>query len=140
MKQQTLSIIKPDAVERNLAGAIIALIEEAGLKIKAMRMIHLSQAQAEGFYKVHKDKPFFGSLTEFMSSGPIVIMVLEGDNAIERYRGLMGSTNPANAAEGTIRRRYALNVEKNSVHGSDAPATAAEEIAYFFSCLDQVER
>ena len=140
MKECTLSIIKPDAVARNLTGAIIAMIEEAGLSIKAMKMIRLNKAQAETFYGVHREKPFFPSLTEFMISGPIVVMVLEGDNVIERYRGLMGATNPANAAEGTIRKRFALDVEKNSVHGSDAPGTSAAEIAFFFNQLERVIR
>lgn len=138
MAELTLSIIKPDAVERDLAGAILKLIQESGLKIKAMKMVKLSKEEAEGFYAVHKERPFFGSLTEFMSSGPVVISVLEGDNAITRYRELMGATNPANADEGTIRKLYALDIEKNSVHGSDAPETAAVEIAYFFNQLEMV--
>ena len=140
MKECTLSIIKPDAVGRNLTGAIIAMIEEAGLSIKAMKMIRLNKNQAEAFYGVHKEKPFFASLTEFMTSGPIVVMILEGDNVIERYRGLMGATNPANSAEGTIRKRFALDVEKNSVHGSDAPETAAVETSFFFNHLERTGR
>ena len=138
MTQRTFSIIKPDAVERNLTGAILKMIQEAGLKVVAMKMIHMSKAQAEGFYAVHKERPFFDSLTDFMSSGPCVVSVLEGDEAITRYRELMGATNPDNADEGTIRKAYALDVEKNSVHGSDAPETAAVEIPYFFSALEVV--
>lgn len=136
MIERTLSIIKPDAVERNLVGAVLRMIEEAGLKIKATKMIHMSKAQAEGFYAVHKERPFFGSLTDFMSSGPVVVSVLEGENAIVEYRKLMGATNPENADEGTIRKLYAKDVEANSVHGSDAPETAAVEIAYFFNQLE----
>jgi nucleoside-diphosphate kinase len=136
--QRTLSIIKPDAVSRNLAGAILAMIQESGLTVVAMKMIHMSKAQAEGFYHVHKARPFFADLTAFMCSGPVVVSILEGDDAIARYRTLMGATNPANAEEGTIRKRYALDIEKNSVHGSDAPETAAFETAYFFSNLEIV--
>ena len=136
MTQRTFSIIKPDATSRNLQGAILKMIQDAGLKIAAMKMIHMTRQQAEGFYAVHKDKPFFGSLTEFMSSGPVVVSVLEGDNAISRYRDVMGATNPANALEGTIRKAFALDIEKNSVHGSDAPETAEVEIAYFFSQVE----
>ena len=136
--QRTLSIIKPDAVSRNLAGAILKMIQDAGLKVVAMKMIQLSKAEAEGFYAVHKERPFFGSLVEFMISGPVVVSILEGDDAIARYRKLMGATNPANAEEGTIRKTYALDIEKNSVHGSDAPETAAFETSYFFSALEMV--
>ncbi|BAT71095.1 nucleoside-diphosphate kinase [Thermosulfidibacter takaii ABI70S6] len=136
--ERTLAIIKPDAVERNIIGEIIAEIEKNSLKIVAMKMIHLSKKQAEGFYYVHKDKPFFDSLTNYMSSGPIVVMVLEGENAIERWRKLMGATNPENAEEGTIRKRFGLNVEKNSVHGSDSPESAKYEISYFFNALEIV--
>ncbi len=138
MAERTLSIIKPNAVEANNAGGILKMIQDAGLKVKAMKMIRLTKAQAEGFYAVHSDKPFFDSLCGFMASGPIVVSVLEGDNAIARYRELMGATNPANAAEGTIRKYYGQDVEKNSVHGSDAPQTATTEIAYFFSELEMV--
>ncbi len=138
MKQRTLSIIKPDAVERNLIGAIAQMIEGAGLKVVAMKMLHLSKKQAEGFYAVHKEKPFYGELTDYMTSGPVVVSVLEGDDAIKRYRDVMGATNPANAAEGTIRKTYALNLQANSVHGSDAPETAAYEISYFFNALEIV--
>lgn len=138
MAENTLSIIKPNAVEANNAGAILKMIQDAGLQVKAMKMIRLTKAQAQGFYAVHSDKPFFDSLCTFMASGPIVVSVLEGENAITRYRELMGATNPANAAEGTIRKAYGQDVEKNSVHGSDAPQTAATEIAYFFNSLEMV--
>ncbi len=136
MLQRTFSLIKPDAVQRNICGEIIRMIEGAGLRIVAMKMLRLSKAQAEGFYAVHRERPFFDSLTTYMSSGPVVCMVLEGDEAIARYRDLMGATNPANAAEGTIRKTFALNLEANSVHGSDAPETAAFEMAYFFNALE----
>ncbi len=136
--ERTLSIIKPDAVSRNLSGAILKMIQDAGLKVVAMKMIQLSKAEAEGFYAVHKERPFFGSLVDFMISGPVVVSILEGDDAIARYRKLMGATNPANADEGTIRKTYALDIEKNSVHGSDAPETAAFETSYFFSALEMV--
>ena len=138
MKQRTLSIIKPDAVERNLIGSVMQMIEGAGLKVVAMKMLHLSKKEAEGFYAVHKEKPFFGELTDYMVSGPIVVSVLEGDDAIKRYRDVMGATNPANAAEGTIRKTYAQSLQANSVHGSDAPETAAYEISYFFNALEIV--
>ncbi|MFP5258532.1 MAG: nucleoside-diphosphate kinase [Acidobacteriota bacterium] len=136
--ERTLSIIKPDAVSRNLSGAILKMIQDAGLKVVAMKMIQLSAAEAEGFYAVHKERPFFRSLVDFMISGPVVVSILEADDAIAKYRKLMGATNPANAEEGTIRKRYALDIEKNSVHGSDAPETAAFETAYFFSTLEMV--
>ena len=136
--ERTLSIIKPDAVERNLAGAILKMIQDSGLKVVAMKMIQLSTAEAEGFYAVHKERPFFRSLVDFMTSGPVVVSILEGDDAIAKYRKLMGATNPANAEEGTIRKCYALDIEKNSVHGSDAPETAAVETGYFFSALEMV--
>ena len=126
--EQTLSIIKPDAVSQGNAGKILALIEAQDLTVKAMKMIYLNKSQAEGFYAVHKDKPFFESLTDFMSSGPAVVILLEGDDAISRYRTLMGATNPADADPGTIRAEFASNVEQNAVHGSDAPETAAVEI------------
>lgn len=131
--ERTLSIIKPDAVEKNKIGEIVAMIEGAGLTIKAMRMMHLTRPVAEGFYAVHKERPFFGELVEFMTRGPVVVSVLEGENAIAKYRELMGATNPANADEGTIRKTFALSIGENSVHGSDAPETAAQEIAYWFS-------
>ena len=136
MMQRTLSIIKPDAVERNLMGSVMQMIEGAGLKVVAMKMLHLSKKEAEGFYAVHKEKPFFGELTDYMVSGPIVVSVLEGDDAIKRYRDVMGATNPANAEPGTIRKEFAKNIEENSSHGSDAPETAAFEIGYFFSGLE----
>jgi nucleoside-diphosphate kinase len=138
MLERTLSIIKPNAVEKNLSGAILKMIQDAGLKTLAMKMIKLTKEQAEGFYAVHKARPFFNDLTTFMASGPVVVIALEGENAIQRYRDLMGATNPANAAEGTIRKAYGEDVEKNSVHGSDAPETAAVEIAYFFNQLEIV--
>ncbi|MFP4070419.1 MAG: nucleoside-diphosphate kinase [Desulfovibrionales bacterium] len=138
MAERTFSIIKPDAVERNLQGAILKMIQDAGLKIVASKMMHLTPQQAEKFYAVHQTRPFFSSLCEYMCSGPVVVSVLEGDDAINRYRTLMGATNPANAEEGTIRKTFALDVEKNSVHGSDAPETAAQEIAFFFSQIEIV--
>jgi nucleoside-diphosphate kinase len=131
--QRTFSIIKPDATERNLTGAVNAVIEKAGLRIVAQKRIHMSRAQAETFYAVHSARPFFGELVDFMISAPVVVQVLEGDNAIARYREIMGATNPANAADGTIRKLYAKSVGENSVHGSDAPETAAMEIAQFFA-------
>ncbi len=136
--ERTLAIIKPDAVERNLIGDIVSEIEKSNLKVVAMKMVWLSKREAEGFYYVHKGKPFFDSLTDYMSSGPIVVMVLEGENAIERWRKLMGATNPENAEEGTIRKRFGLNIERNSVHGSDSPESAKYEISYFFNALEIV--
>jgi len=130
--ERTFSIIKPDATRRNLTGAVNAKLEEAGLRIIAQKRIKMSLAQAEGFYAVHKERPFFGELTEFMSSEPVVVQVLEGDNAVAKNREVMGATNPAEAAEGTIRKEYALNVGENSVHGSDSLENAKIEIAYFF--------
>ena len=138
MIERTFSIIKPDAVARNLTGEILAMIQGHGLKIKAMKMIRMTPEQAEGFYAVHKEKPFFQSLVKYMTSGPVVCSILEGEDAIRRYRELMGATNPANAAEGTIRKKYAESLEANSVHGSDAPETAAYEMAYFFNALEIV--
>ena len=131
--ERTFSIIKPDATRRNLTGAINAKIEAAGLRIVAQKRIWMSQKQAETFYGVHKERPFFKDLVSFMISGPVVVQVLEGENAIAKYRDVMGATNPANAAAGTIRKDFAESIEANSVHGSDAPETAAVEIAYFFS-------
>ena len=130
--ERTLSIIKPDATRKNYIGKIIARFESEGLTIAAVRKVHLSLREAQGFYAVHAGRPFFGELTEFMSSGPCVVIVLEGDNAIARNREIMGATNPANAAEGTLRKLYAASIGENAVHGSDAPETAAQEIAYFF--------
>ena len=131
--QRTFSIIKPDATARNLTGAVNAVIEKAGLRIVAQKRIHMTRAQAEAFYSVHKERPFFGELVDFMISAPVVVQVLEAENAILRYRDVMGATNPANAAEGTIRKLFAKSVGENSVHGSDAPETAAIEIAQFFA-------
>ena len=136
--QRTFAIIKPDAVPRHLAGAILADMQAAGLAVVGMKMLHLTKAQAEGFYAVHKERPFFDSLTTYMCSGPVVCLVLQAENAIPRYRELMGATNPAQAAEGTLRKKYALSLEANSVHGSDAPETAAFEIGYFFNALELV--
>lgn len=138
MRQRTLCLVKPDAVSRNLSGAILDMIQKSDLNVAALKMLRLSKAEAEGFYAVHKERPFFSSLTDSMCSGPIVAAVLEGEDAIARYRKLMGATNPASAEEGTIRKLYAVDVEANSVHGSDAPETAAVEIAYFFSALEVV--
>jgi nucleoside-diphosphate kinase len=131
--QRTFSIIKPDATRRNLTGAVNAMIEAAGLRIVAQKRIHMTRAQAETFYAVHSARPFFGELVEFMISEPVVVQVLEGEEAITRYRDVMGATNPANAADGTIRKVHALSVGENTVHGSDAPETAAIEIAQFFA-------
>ena len=131
--ERTFSIIKPDATARNLTGQIIARFEEAGLRIVASKRIHMTREQAEGFYAVHKERPFFNDLVSFMISGPVVVQVLEGDNAILRNREIMGATNPADADAGTIRKDFAESIEANSVHGSDAPETAAEEIKFFFT-------
>jgi nucleoside-diphosphate kinase len=131
--ERTLSIIKPDGVKRGLIGEVVRMLEENNLEIIAMKMIHMTKQQAEGFYAVHLERPFFQSLTDFMSSGPAVVMVLEGENVIARYRELMGATNPKEAAEGTIRKAFATDIEQNVVHGSDAPETAAFEIAYYFN-------
>ncbi|MEZ4443644.1 MAG: nucleoside-diphosphate kinase [Polyangiaceae bacterium] len=130
--QRTLAIIKPDAMEAGHAGVIIARIQEEGFAIKAMRQLHLSTRQAEGFYDVHRERPFFGELVEFMSRGPVVVMALEADDAINKWREVIGATNPEKAAEGTIRKLYGKDLGENAVHGSDAPETAAIEIAYFF--------
>jgi nucleoside-diphosphate kinase len=136
--ERTLSIIKPDAVKRGLIGEVVKRLEQNQLNIVAMKMIHLTKDQAKGFYEVHRERPFFEGLTDFMSSGPAVVMVLEGDNVIARYRELMGATNYEEAAEGTIRREFATDIEKNVVHGSDAPETAAFEISYFFNHFEIV--
>lgn len=136
MIERTLSIVKPDAVQKGLIGAILARFEAAGLKIVATKMVCLSPAKAAEFYAVHHERPFFNGLVEFMTSGPVVASVLEGENAIAKNRELMGATDPAKAAPGTIRKDYAQNVERNAVHGSDAPATAKIEIAHFFSGLE----
>jgi nucleoside-diphosphate kinase len=134
--ERTLSIIKPDAVAKNVIGQIYSRFEQAGLKVVAARMAQLSKAQAEGFYAVHKERPFFGELVAFMISGPVMIQVLEGDNAIQKNRDLMGATDPKKAAKGTIRADFADSIDANAVHGSDSPETAANEIAYFFPALD----
>jgi nucleoside-diphosphate kinase len=134
--ERTLSIIKPDGVAKNIIGEVIKRFETAGIKIAAMKMLQLTKAQAQGFYAVHKERPFFDSLTDFMTSGPIVVMVLEGKDVIARNRKIMGATNFKEAEEGTIRREYATDIEKNVVHGSDAPETAAFEISYFFNNLE----
>ena len=136
--ERTLSIIKPDATKRNLTGKINAKFEDAGLRIVAQKRIHLSPAQAGQFYAVHKERPFYGELVEFMASEPVVVQVLEGENAIAKNREVMGATNPAQADAGTIRKEFALSVGENSVHGSDSPAAAAREIAFFFSGLELV--
>ena len=136
--ERTFSIIKPDATARNLSGAINAMIEQAGLRIVAQRRVRISREQAETFYAVHRARPFFGELVDFMISGPVVVQVLEGDNAIVRYRDIMGATDPAKAAAGTIRKVHAKSIGENSVHGSDAPDTAMKEIAQFFSGNDIV--
>jgi nucleoside-diphosphate kinase len=138
MTERTFSIIKPDATRRNLTGKINAVIEDSGLRIVGQRRLRMSRGQAEAFYGVHKEKPFFGELVEFMTSGPVVVQVLEGDNAIARYREVMGATNPANAAPGTIRQLFAESFTGNSVHGSDSPENAREEIGQFFTEADIV--
>jgi nucleoside-diphosphate kinase len=136
--ERTLSIIKPDATRRNLTGQIVARFESAGLRVVAQKRLRLSRAQAEAFYGVHRARPFFAGLVEFMTSGPVVVQVLEGENAIAKNREVMGATNPANAAPGTIRKDFAESIEANSAHGSDAPETAANEIKFFFSDLEIV--
>ena len=134
--ERTLSIVKPDGVKRGLIGEVVKRFEQAGIKIAAMKMLHLTKDQAKAFYAVHKARPFYESLTDFMSSGPIVVMVLEGENVIRRNRDLMGATNYKDAAPGTIRHDFASDIEKNIVHGSDAPETASTEIAFFFNMLE----
>jgi nucleoside-diphosphate kinase len=136
--QRTLAIIKPDAVERQLTGTIIQRIESAGFHVRAMRRVHLSRQEAEGFYAVHRERPFFASLTAFMSSGPAVVMVLEAPDAIKKWRTLMGATDPAKADPGTLRKEFAQSIERNATHGSDAPETAAYEIGYFFAGVELV--
>jgi nucleoside-diphosphate kinase len=133
---RTLSIIKPDGVKRGLIGEVVKMLEQNNLGIVAMKMVHMTKKQARGFYAVHRERPFFESLTDFMSSGPAVVMVLEGENVIARYRDLMGATNYKQAAEGTIRKAFATDIEKNIVHGSDGPETASFEISYFFNQLE----
>jgi nucleoside-diphosphate kinase len=136
MTERTLAIIKPDAVERRLVGRIIQRIEESGFQIRAMKRVHLSKRDAEGFYAVHRERPFFASLTSFMSSGPAVVMVLEAPEAIKKWRTLMGATDPAKADPGTLRKEFAQSIERNATHGSDAPETAAFETGYFFAGID----
>ena len=136
--EKTFSIIKPDAVAKNVIGEIVSRFEKAGLRVVASRMAHLSKEEAQGFYAEHEGRPFFNDLVEFMTSGPVVVQVLEGEDAIAKNREVMGATNPADAADGTIRKEFALSIGENSVHGSDAPETAAEEIAFFFSGLELV--
>ena len=140
MTERTFSIIKPDAVKAAQAGQILARLEKAGFKLVALRLRHLTRAEAEGFYHVHRQRPFFASLTAFMSSGPCLAMVLEADNAIARLREIMGATDPAKAAAGTIRKDFATSIEANSIHGSDAAETAQFEIAYFFAGIELIER
>lgn len=138
--ERTLSIIKPDAVKKNVLGKILARFEEAGLRVIAARMMHLSRAEAEGFYAVHRERPFFRDLVDFMISGPVMVQVLEGDDAIARNRDLMGATDPKKAAKGTIRAEFATSIDANAVHGSDAPDTARVEIAYFFPACEVFSR
>lgn len=139
MSNKTLAIIKPDAVNNNHIGEIIAMINKAGFKIKALKMIKLSEDAAKAFYEIHKEKPFYGELVEYMTSGPCVPIALEKENAVEDYRKLIGATNPANAAEGTVRKLYAKSVQFNAVHGSDSDENAAREIAFFFSSKELIE-
>ena len=136
--EKTLAIVKPDGVGRGIIGEVVKRIEDNGLKIKAMKLIQMTRPQAQGFYAVHRKRPFFESLTDFMTSGPALVMILEGENAIARWREMMGATNYKEAAEGTIRRDFATDIEKNVVHGSDAPETAAFETGYFFNAFEQV--
>lgn len=134
--QRTFSIIKPDAVAEGHAGEILALLEKAGFRIIALRMIRMTQRQAEGFYAVHKERPFYSSLVKFMTEGPVIVMALEREDAVKKLRDVMGATNPANAADGTVRKLFAKSIERNCIHGSDAPETAAVELGYFFSASD----
>jgi nucleoside-diphosphate kinase len=134
--QRTFGIIKPDAVANGHAGAILSIIEKEGFRIRGLKMLRLGQQQAEAFYAVHKERPFYAGLVKFMTEGPVVVMALERENAVKHWRDTMGATNPANAAEGTIRKLFAANIERNAVHGSDAPETAAEEIPFFFSAAE----
>ena len=138
MTERTLAIIKPDAVERHLAGRILQRIDEEGFEIRAIRRVHLSKREAEGFYAVHRDRPFFSSLTAFMSSGPALVLVLEAPDVIARWRKVMGATDPSKADAGTLRREHAESIERNTAHGSDAPDTAAYEIGYFFPGVDLI--
>jgi nucleoside-diphosphate kinase len=134
--EKTFSIIKPDAVASGKAGKILALLEQNGFRIAALRMVKLSQSQAEGFYAVHKERPFYGSLVKFMTEGPVIVMALEREDAVKKLREVMGATNPANAAEGTVRKLFAESIERNAIHGSDAPETAAQELPYFFTAIE----
>jgi nucleoside-diphosphate kinase len=134
--QKTFSIIKPDAVASGKAGKILALLEENGFRFVALRMVKLSQSQAEGFYEVHRERPFYGGLVKFMTEGPVIVMALEREDAVKKLRDVMGATNPANAAEGTVRKLYAESIERNAMHGSDAPETAAQELQYFFNSIE----
>jgi len=136
--ERTLAIVKPDAFESRHTGAIISRIEQAGFRIRALRLVHLTRSEAEGFYAVHRDKPFFGQLADFMSSGPAVVMALEAPDAIKKWRNLMGATNPDKAEAGTIRKDFGASIERNATHGSDAPETAAFELGYFFPGIDLV--
>ncbi len=136
--QRTLTILKPDTVEAGNAGAVIHLIEQAGFRIRGAKMLHLTRNQAEGFYAVHRERPFFNDLMSFMTEGPVIVMALEAEDAIAKLRLLMGATDPSRAVEGTIRKEFATNIERNAIHGSDAPETAATEISYFFSQLELV--
>jgi nucleoside-diphosphate kinase len=136
--ERTFAIIKPDAVERRLAGKILARIEEAGFTVRAMRLHHLTKKEAEGFYAVHRERPFFGGLTDFMSSGPCVLMALEAPDAIKKWRTLMGATDPAKADAGTLRQEFGSSIERNATHGSDAPETAAFELGYFFRGMEMI--
>ncbi len=136
--EETLTILKPDTVSAGNSGGVIAMIEDAGFRIRAAKMLHLSTRDAEGFYAVHRERPFFGSLVAFMTESPVIVMVLEADDAIVRLRSLMGATDPRKAEDGTIRKNFATNIERNAIHGSDAPETAAFEISYFFGRLEIV--
>ena len=138
--EKTFSIIKPDAVASGKAGKILALLEENGFRIVALRKVKLSQAQAEGFYAVHKERPFYGSLVKFMTEGPVIVMALQREDAVKKLREVMGATNPANAAEGTVRKLFAESIERNAIHGSDAPETAAQELQYFFTTIELNEQ
>ncbi|MEJ2323524.1 MAG: nucleoside-diphosphate kinase [Nitrospirota bacterium] len=134
--ERTLSIVKPDGVQKNIIGEVVRRFETAGLSIKALKMLHVTKREAEGFYIVHKERPFYGELTDFLSEGPIVVMVIEGEGAIKKVRDIMGATNPKDAAPGTIRKDFATNIERNVVHGSDSPESASFEIPYFFSAVE----
>ncbi|MGH9723352.1 MAG: nucleoside-diphosphate kinase [Bryobacteraceae bacterium] len=134
--ERTFSIVKPDAVAAGQAGAVLSMLEKAGFRIIALRMLRLTQAQAEGFYAVHRERPFFASLVKFMTEGPVIVMALEREDAVRKLREVMGATNPANAAEGTVRKSFAASIERNCIHGSDSPETAAMELAYFFNAME----